>query len=369
MSRKVIAAIAGVVLVGLGVAAAVTFVRRGADHEPMTVTAQFEDSVGLYSGNAVSVLGMRVGEVVKIVPKDAYVEVTMKIDKGTAIPANAQAVTVNTSLLTDRHVELTPPYRGGPKMRDGDVVTLAHTRTPVEFDRTLAEIDRLSRSLSGDSQGGGPLADLIAVGDAATAGRGRDIKASLDKLSQALRLGNDNGAHTAGDIRAIVNNLNELAQAAVDNDGAIREFGSNLHQVSDTLASEQIGTGQTGKNLNDILAHAADILEENRDKLKGTIADTQSFTNTLVDNKRELAEVFDLLPMTIDNAYNAFDANAGSLRTNLLFDKMFLDSGFTKALCNLINKKQLGCGTGTGQDLSPEFGLQTIVDLMGVEHP
>jgi phospholipid/cholesterol/gamma-HCH transport system substrate-binding protein len=369
VSRKVISAIAGIVLVGLGVAAAFIFVARGADHEPMTVTAQFEDSVGLYNGSAVSVLGMRVGEVVKIVPKDAYVEVTMKIDRGTAIPTNAQAVTVNTSLLTDRHVELTPPYRGGPKMRNGDFVTLAHTRTPVEFDRTLAEIDRLSRSLSGNAQGGGPLADLIAVGDAATAGRGRDIKASLDKLSQALRLGNDNGAHTAGDIRAIVNNLNELTQAAVDNDGAIREFGSNLRQVSDILAAEQIGTGQTGKNLNDVLAHAASILEQNRDKLKGMIADTQSFTTTLVDDQRQVAEVFDLLPMTVDNAYNAIDANAGSLRGNLLFDKAIMDSTFTKTFCNLINRKQLGCGTGTAQDFSPDFGLQAMFDLMGVEHP
>lgn len=69
MSRKstiwAIAALCGVSLVA---AAAVAFILRGGDHKPMTVVAQFEDSVGLYEGNAVSVLGMRVGEVTKIVP-------------------------------------------------------------------------------------------------------------------------------------------------------------------------------------------------------------------------------------------------------------------------------------------------------------
>ena len=71
---------------------------------------------------------------------------------------------MSTSVLTDRHIELTPVYRGGPKLRNGDVVGLARTRTPVEFDRTLAMVDKLSLTLSGDGQGHGPLADLVNIG-------------------------------------------------------------------------------------------------------------------------------------------------------------------------------------------------------------
>lgn len=132
-------------------------------HPPLTVTAQFEDSVGLYEGNAVSVLGMPVGRVTEIAPKETYVEVTIVIDEHVDIPADVQAVTVSTSILTDRHIELTPPYRGGPTLTDGDIVSLARTRTPVEFDRTLAMADKLASALEGDGKGQGPLKDLIGL--------------------------------------------------------------------------------------------------------------------------------------------------------------------------------------------------------------
>ena len=42
----------------------------------ITVTAHFQDAVGLYPGNAVSVLGMQVGKVDTVVNKGNYVEVT-----------------------------------------------------------------------------------------------------------------------------------------------------------------------------------------------------------------------------------------------------------------------------------------------------
>ncbi|MEZ0050285.1 phospholipid/cholesterol/gamma-HCH transport system substrate-binding protein [Mycobacterium sp. MAA66] len=337
--------------------------------QALTVTAQFEDAVGLYTGNAVSVLGMRVGEVVSIVAKGSYVDVTLKIDAGTNIPADVQAVTVNTSLLTDRHVELTPVYQGGPKLKNGDLVSLARTRTPVEIGRTLASLDRLSHTLSGDGKGNGPFAEFIAIGDQVTSQSGPNLKATLDKLSQALRLSDDHGEHTAADIQSIVKNLNELTQAATNNDTAIRDFGSDLHQVSDILADEQLGSGTTGKDANHVLAVATDLLERNRDKLKGVVKDSQGLTTTLVDNQRGLAETFDLLPLLADNTYNAVDTNAGALRATALFDKTFLDSGVTKELCNLTNKKQLGCATGTSQDYSPDFGLSQMLDLMGVNKP
>ena len=76
------------------------------------MTAHFEDAVGLYVGNPVSVLGMPVGKVTSVVAKDSYVEVKLAIDDGVDIPADVQAVTVSTSILTDRLVELTPPYHG-----------------------------------------------------------------------------------------------------------------------------------------------------------------------------------------------------------------------------------------------------------------
>ncbi|BAX96190.1 putative Mce family protein [Mycobacteroides stephanolepidis] len=330
----------------------------------LRITAQFEDTVGLYEGNAVSLLGMQIGEVTAIAPQDGYVEVQIDVDGGVDLPADVHAVTVSTSILTDRHVELTPPYRGGPKLKNGDALGLMRTRTPVEFDRTLTMVDKLSRALGGDGQGQGPLADLVGASSQIATGNGEKLKETLGQLSHALRLGTDQGAGSQKNIQSIVANLAELTQASADNDTAIREFGSNLRQLSDILADENLGAGTTGAKVNQILAQATALLENNRDRLKNTVNDFGVVTTAISDYRREMSEFFDLLPLVVDNFDRAIDPNAGVVRAHLSIDKVLLDGQFAKEVCNLIQKKQLGCATGTMQDYAPDFGLTSMLQIM-----
>jgi len=350
--------------IAVAVLALVFALLPGRSSQSLTVTAQFEDTVGLYAGNAVSVLGMRVGKVTHITPKDSYVEVVIEINRDVPIPATVQAVTISTSILTDRHIELTPAYKSGPKLRDGDVLGLARTRTPVEFDRTLAMADKLSRALDGDGKGHGPVADLITVGSKIASGSGQDIKSALEQLSQALRLGADHGTATQHDIQAIASSLATLTQAAADNDTAIREFGSNISQLSDIAAAEKLGTGTTGSQLNDILNQAAALLEKNRSGLKTTVSDFQTMMTALTDYRRELAEMIDVLPMLGTNVYNAIDHDAGAIRVHALLDKFLANGQMAKEVCNLAGIKDLGCNTGTIADYAPGFGANFFVDSM-----
>ena len=356
--------LAATTLLAVGAAVVAFGVIPRGTQRPITITAQFEDTVGLYPGNAVSVLGMPVGKVTSIHAKDSYVDVTLEIQPGIDIPADVSAVTVSTSILTDRHIELTPVYRTGPKLKNGDMVGLARTRTPVEFDRTLAMVDKLSTALAGDGRGHGTLADLIGVAAQLTSGNGPAIKATLDELSQALRLSADDGAQSKKNIQTIASNLAELTRAAADNDSAIREFGSNIHTLSDILADEDLGSGSTGTKINQILAQAATLLENNRDGLKNTVADTKTITAAVTDYRREVAEFFDVAPLAIDNVYNAIDANAGSMRVHLLLDKVLFNGQFAKEICNLVGATQLGCATGTLADYGPDFGVTGLLQVM-----
>lgn len=368
MSRqvKVMVAAAAAVLVGLVVAAGVLGPRLL--HPPMKITAHFDDAVGLYEGNGVSVLGMSVGKVTKIVSRDSYVEVELSIDHGIDIPANAEAVTISNSLLTDRVVELTPAWgsdRASPeKMRSGTILTSDRTRTPVEFDKTLSMIDKLGKALHGDERGQGPLGDLINLGADLTSASGPKLKATLDRLSQALRVGQDKGAHSKQNIQAIITSVAELSQSAADNDAAIREFGSNLRQLSDILAAENLGSGTTGATTNQLLAEATRLLEGHREGLQHTFGQTQTITNAIMDNRRELMEGLDVAPLLVDNLYNSIDENAGSFRVHVLVDKMLFNSQYTKEICNLMGLKQLGCATGTPRDYLPDFGVGLMFDLM-----
>ncbi|OBK30410.1 mammalian cell entry protein [Mycobacterium asiaticum] len=330
--------------------------------EPITITAQFDSASGLYEGNVVAVLGMPVGKVTKISPRGSYVEVQFTVDRDVKIPANAQAVTVSTSILTDRQIELTPPYRGGAVLQNHDTIGLTRTKTPVEFSRVLAVLDKVTKSLQGDGHGNGPLADVINGGARVVDGNGGKIKGALDQLSTALRLSSDGGAQSRQQITTIIKNISSLFEAAAANDTKLREFASTIHQVSEILADEDIGSGSTGRKLDQLVQRAGDLLDANRDTLRKALLSGNTSVKTLVDNRRELTETLDLAPLLADNAYNIVDRENGAVRAHFLTDRMIFDSQLTKEICNMMGLRQLGCSTGTVQDFGPDFGLTYVLD-------
>ncbi|MBE5434981.1 MCE family protein [Mycobacteroides abscessus] len=359
--RRLIAAIGALaLLVAAVVGAGAYWVRSATDH--ITLTAQFESASGLYESNVVAVLGMPVGRVTKITPMPGYVEVQFTVDKNVQVPVDAQAVTLSTSILTDRQIELSPPFRGGPALKDGDTIGLDHTKTPVEFDRVLGMLDRLSLSLKGDGKGQGPVADVIHPVAGIADGNGEKIKAGLGELSKALRLSSEGGATTREQLTAIVKNVSSLFDAAAANDGKLREFASTVHQLSQILDEEALGTGSTGRRFNELVKQAGDIVEANRDHLKQTILNSNTALKAVVDNQREISEWIDVQPLAWDNMYNAVDHDNKRLRVRFMTDRLVFESQMDKEICNMMGLRQLGCSTGTLQDYGPDFGLTYVLD-------
>lgn len=328
-----------------------------------TMIAQFDNSAGLYPTNNVQVLGMKVGSVTKVTPKNGYVEVEFTVDKNVKIPADAQAVTLQTSILAERSIELTPVYRGeGPVMEDHTTIPLTKTKTPVEFTKTLDMVDRLAVSLQGDGKGNGGLRTLIDSGAAIADGNGERIKSALGELSQALKLSADGGAQTKEQLTKVVDNLSSLMDASAANDGLLRDFGSTVRVLSQVLADEDLGSGTTGKQLNVVLTQLGDLLEKNRDTIRETVSNTGSTVKTVNSHQRDLAELLDVTPMTLDNLYNIIDRENGAARAHILTDKVLFDTQTVKEVCNMMHLRQLGCSSGTLQDFGPDFGVSYILD-------
>ncbi len=335
-------------------------VQRHLDH--ITVIAQFDSASGLYEDSTVAVLGMPVGKIEKVTPKAGYVEVQFTVDKDVKLPADVQAVTLSTSILTDRQIELTPPYRGGPQLKDRETIGLNRTKTPVEFDRVLGMLDRLSVSLKGDGKGQGPVGDIINSAAGAVDGNGEKITSGLAELSKALRLSSEGGAITRGQMTTIIKNVSSLFDAAAANDGKLREFASTIRQLSALLDDEQLGTGTTGRTLNDLVTQAGDLLEANREDIKQSVLNGNTALKTVVDHQRELAETLDILPLGMENLYNIIDQDNGSVRVRGMTDHILFDNQLDKEICNMMGLRQLGCSTGTVQDYGPDFGLTYILD-------
>lgn len=359
-SRRVLWIAGALAVVVVVAAVGWTYLRERSSR--LTITAQFESVSGLYPDNKVSVLGMPIGKVTKITSRGTYMEVEFTIDSKVKIPAEAKAVTVSTSILTDRHIELTPVYRGGPTLKSGDIIGLDRTKTPVEFDRVLAMIDRLSKAMKGDGKGGGPLGDLITNSTNTLSGNGELTKSALDELATALRLSSDGGAMTRDQLTKIITRLSSLFEAAARNDQNIRQFSSTVRQLSQVLDEEQLGSGTTGKQLNSILLQAGSLLEQNRDALKESVGNSNQIAQAVYDNRRELSEGFDLLPLMADNVYNIVDPINNVIRAHFPVDRLLFDTQAAKEICNLMGLRQLGCSTGTLQDYGPDFGLTYVLD-------
>ncbi|MFI6865507.1 MCE family protein [Nocardia sp. NPDC050406] len=350
------------------VAAGYHLLPRGGD-TTLRITAQFDNAIGLYEGNTVAVLGMPVGKVEKISARGGYVEAILLVEDDVRIPAGVQAVTVGTSILTDRHVELTPAYTDGPTLDDGAVLGLDRTRTPIEFDRVIAMVDKLGTAMAGDGKGGGPMADVLTATSAVAQSSGPELKSALSALAEALRTGEDNGEATRQNITTIVRNLATMTDAAERNQQVITDFGSGVGQLSDILAQEGLGQGETGSQLNTVLTQLNTLLASQGDNLRATVASSTSFTQALVDYRRELSELFDLAPLAVDNVYNAIDQKNGYLRVGAHFDNVFFDSSMTKEVCNILGLRQLGCSTGNMSDMGPDFGITSVLEAMTRMNP
>jgi len=66
------------------------------------LTAHFTEAVGVFVGSDVRILGVRIGEVTAVVPEGRSVRVDLRYDAGQDIPADARAIIVPPSVVSDR---------------------------------------------------------------------------------------------------------------------------------------------------------------------------------------------------------------------------------------------------------------------------
>lgn len=327
--------------------------------EKLTVTAQFRDSVGLYVGNDVTILGIKVGSVTRIEPRGTHVVVDLEVDTGTRIPANAGAVTLSPSVVTDRRVELTPVYRDGPTMRDGDLIPLARTRTPVEIDRVIRAVDQLAAELS--KKDGGPGAVDAAIGIAADSlgGNGERIRTAVEALSGAM----DVGVEQRDALLGLVRKVDTLVTATAKNDATIRSFSTNLTELTELLAAEGPQLGSSLETLSGLLDEVDKLVRDNRVGVENSLGDLRTTMSTVSAHTRELAESADVLPLLFGNLVRIANMDEGYLRSHVNIDEVILDGQALNGLCQRIGVQLPGCN-GRLAEFGPDLGLTEL--LLGV---
>ncbi|WP_062984034.1 MCE family protein [Nocardia anaemiae] len=326
--------------------------------EHLQISADFENVAGLYAGNDVAVLGVPVGRVDTVTPKGSYVEVTMSIDKGVRIPADAMAALVSPQLITNRHVELAPAYEGsGPVLTDGQHIPLARTRTPVELDRILETFDQLGAALKGDSETG-PMASRVLF--PLLNGNGDKLRETLDDLSSAFEVTLANGDQISNTIVE----LNEITEIIAQNDQTVRDFSGRLTELVQLMGEQAPGLQAVITQLNDFVTNTSTVVGRNREQLLGALTRFTTLTAQMRANARGLTEITDVAPLFFENFTNAVSRENRSLRLHGLLDKAVLDGEALSLFCERIQLRLDGCRTGKIQDFGPDFGLTAA--LLGI---
>jgi phospholipid/cholesterol/gamma-HCH transport system substrate-binding protein len=334
-----------------------------------TVRAEFVRAVGLYEGSDVRILGVKVGEVTDVDPAGDRVTVELTYDDEYKVPADAQAVVVAPSVVSDRYVQLTPVYEGGPALADDARIGLDRTAVPVELDRIFGSLNDLNVALGPEGANrSGALSRLLDVGAANLDGQGRKINRTLRDFSTAIATLSGNKENLFSTVR----NLQVFTTALANSDSQVRAFNRDLASVADQLAAERDELALALKNLAVALGEVSAFVEENRATLTSDIEGLADITGTLAKQKDALAEVLDAGPVALSNLQNAYNPSSGTLDTRnsenqaddpaLYLCSLLTALGEPESVCDdidrILEKKEIlpprlpGAGSGSAPDLT-----------------
>lgn len=316
-----------VIAAGLWVVAA----RDGATR----LTAYFATAVGVYAGSTVRILGIDVGRIDTVVPEGGGVRVDMTVDPDVRIPADARAVVIAPSLVSDRYVQLTPVYTGGPELASGTVLPRERTGTPVEIDDLYRTLDKVSIALGPDGANrDGALSDALKTGAENLDGNGKLLNDTLRDLGDA----SNTLSGAKGDLFATVDGLQKFTTTLARSDDQIHQFNTAMAEVTDFLAADSHDLGLALEGLAVSLAEVHGFIQQNRTTLKSTVDRLASVTGVLVDQRAALAEVLDIAPVAASNLLGTYDAASGTLHARAALNE--LSNPPALMVCRLLRQSQ-----------------------------
>ena len=278
-------------------------------------TVYFADATKLHTGDKITVLDVPVGKVLSVTPERDRVRVRIEVTEDQKIPAGAHATIVAPTMVSVRHVELSPAYGGGPTLADGASSPVSRTASPVEWDTVQREFTRFAKALGPDGankEGAnrkGALSDVITSAAANLDGQGRNLGETLVAISDALQALSDH----RGDLFATVRNLDVFVKALASSDETIRLFTERLTDVSEQLSDDSDVLVDAIDHLGTALAELNSFLDDNSAATGRTIASLQQFTHNLASHRQHMADILQAAPTALSNYYNTYYPDAPAM--------------------------------------------------------
>ncbi|MDT7734995.1 MAG: phospholipid/cholesterol/gamma-HCH transport system substrate-binding protein [Mycobacterium sp.] len=266
-----------------------------------TVVAYFPAANALYNGDRVEIMGVKVGAIDKVEPAGDKMKVTFHYANKYKVPADAQAVILNPTLVASRLVQLEPPYKGGPVLADNAVIPEERTQVPTEYDELRNSITHVISKLGPTKeQPKGPFGEVIESFADGLAGKGKQINTTFNDLSRALTALNQG----RGDFFAVVRSLALFVNALHADDQKFVALNKNLAQFTNSLTGTDHDLADAIQQFDGLLTTVQPFLEKNREVLTHDINNLGDTTNALVQPEplNGLETALHILPTALSNA-------------------------------------------------------------------
>lgn len=252
------------------------------------VTVQLADSGGIFTGADVTYRGVSVGRVGQLSLTARGVDVQLDIENSApSIPADARAVVGNLSPIGEQYVDLQPVADGGEALAAGSVIPQDRTRTPVQINTFLTELDQLVSTVPKDS-----LQTVVRELGQGFEGTAQPLQQLLDTTGEFTRAATDALPQTTAlirDSRPVLTTQNEVAPQ-------FQEFSRGLREVTEQLKQSDPDLRRIiddGPRLGD---QVSGLLRESGPGLGESIANLRTVTELLAPRQAGLRQLLVTYP-------------------------------------------------------------------------
>ncbi|WP_256461865.1 MCE family protein [Nocardia alni] len=292
------------------------------------VIIQMPDATTITPNSPVLVHDVEVGSITSITTEDWHARVTVTLDRGTVLPANATAQIGQTSLLGATHIELDSPPDPQGRLGDGSVIPLRRAGDYPTTEQTLAAL-----AVVLDGGGLGNLQTIITETDKAIGGHQGSVNTVIDQLNTLLgQLDSQRAA-----ITATLDNLNRFAAQLSDQNGTLGKAVAAIGPALGVLAQQRQDLTDAFAALTRFGDAGTTLIDRTQGDLRETLADlvpvlrkVSETGDDLIANLNQLA-TFPFPPILVCNGIRGdymnlwaeADLTLPSLQQGLLFGTPF----------------------------------------------
>ena len=277
-----------------------------------TVVAEFPQTLALYPGDKVQIMGVQVGQIDSIEPAGDKMRVTFHYESKYKVPANVTASVLNPSLVASRTIQLAPAYTGGDVLENNALIPEDRTQVPVEWDQLRDSLDRILTDLGPTAQQPkGPIGDAIESLSDGLAGQGKQLNTTLNNLSEALTTLNQG----RGDFFGVIKSLALFVNALYKSDQQFVALNDNLAQFTNAFSNTDREVSTAVKDLDQLLKTTRGFLDQNATVLTKDVNNLAEVTNAILqpEPRKGLETGLHVYPNLAANLVNIASPNQGGI--------------------------------------------------------